>query len=68
MSDMPLLTRSNMIVNESENGGIIVVGSHTAKTTSPVRSVSRNCGHRFYRTRCKSSVTARFANEVEADA
>ena len=34
MSDIPLLTRSDMIVNESENGGIIVVGSHTAKTTS----------------------------------
>ena len=34
VSDMPLLTRSDMIVNETENGGIIVVGSHTAKTTS----------------------------------
>lgn len=34
VSDIPLLTRSDMIVNDTESGGIIVVGSHTAKTTS----------------------------------
>ena len=33
ISDQPLLTRKDMIRNETENGGIVVVGSHTQKTT-----------------------------------
>lgn len=36
VSDQPLLTRSQMIVKETTNGGIIVVGSHTDKTTKQV--------------------------------
>lgn len=33
ISDKPLLTRAEMIRQESSNGGIVVVGSHTRKTT-----------------------------------
>lgn len=36
VSDRPLLTREQMIVKETTNGGIIVVGSHTDKTTKQV--------------------------------
>lgn len=39
VTDQPLLTRKQMVVNESENGGIIVVGSHTEKTTKQVESL-----------------------------
>ena len=35
-SAQPLLTRAQMVTLDSDNGGIIVVGSHTAKTTSQV--------------------------------
>lgn len=33
VTDIPLLTREDMVVTETNNGGIIVVGSHTKKTT-----------------------------------
>lgn len=33
VSDQPLLTREQMIVKDTKNGGMIVVGSHTEKTT-----------------------------------
>ena len=33
ISDKPLLTRKDMVVKETTNGGIVVVGSHTQKTT-----------------------------------
>ena len=33
ISDQPLLTRQDMIVKETDMGGIVVVGSHTSKTT-----------------------------------
>lgn len=36
VTDQPLLTREQMVVKETENGGIIVVGSHTDKTTKQV--------------------------------
>lgn len=35
-SAQPLLTREQMVTADSDNGGIIVVGSHTAKTTAQV--------------------------------
>jgi len=41
VSDQPLLTRKNMIVKETSNGGIIVVGSHTQKTTSQVEELKK---------------------------
>lgn len=33
VTDQPLLSRRQMVVKETQNGGIIVVGSHTEKTT-----------------------------------
>ncbi len=39
VSDQPLLTREQMVIRETANGGIIVVGSHTDKTTKQVESL-----------------------------
>ena len=36
VTDQPLLLREQMVVKETSNGGIIVVGSHTDKTTKQV--------------------------------
>lgn len=36
VTDQALLSREQMVVNETRNGGIIVVGSHTDKTTKQV--------------------------------
>ena len=41
VSDQPLLTRKQMVVQETENGGIIVVGSHTEKTTKQVEELKK---------------------------
>lgn len=37
--DQALLTKEQMIVNETTNGGIIVVGSHTDKTTKQLEAL-----------------------------
>lgn len=39
ISDKPLLTRRDMIVNETRLGGVVVVGSHTQKTTDQLREL-----------------------------
>lgn len=39
VTDQPLLTRDQMVVKETDNGGIIVVGSHTDKTTKQVEAL-----------------------------
>ena len=39
ITDQPLLTRKDMIVNETEMGGVVVVGSHTRKTTAQLREL-----------------------------
>ena len=39
VTDQPLLTREQMVVKETDNGGIIVVGSHTDKTTKQVEAL-----------------------------
>ena len=39
ISDQPLLTRKDMVVNETEFGGVVVVGSHTNKTTAQLREL-----------------------------
>lgn len=39
VTDQPLLTRKQMVVKETENGGIIVVGSHTNKTTAQLEAL-----------------------------
>lgn len=41
ISDKPLLTRKDMVVKETSNGGIVVVGSHTQKTTSQVEELKK---------------------------
>ena len=42
VSDQPLLTREQMVVKETDNGGIIVVGSHTDKTTRQMEKLREN--------------------------
>ncbi len=42
VSDQPLLTRDQMVVRETGNGGIIVVGSHTEKTTRQLEMLKEN--------------------------
>ncbi len=42
VTDQPLLTRDKMVVKETSNGGIIVVGSHTAKTTAQLECLKQN--------------------------
>lgn len=39
VSDRPLLTREDMILHETGNGGIVVVGSHTRKTTEQLEAL-----------------------------
>lgn len=41
VTDQPLLTRDQMVVKETSNGGIIVVGSHTDKTTKQVEALKQ---------------------------
>lgn len=41
VSDKPLLTRKEMVVKESKNGGIVVVGSHTKKTTRQMEELRK---------------------------
>lgn len=45
--DQPLLTRDQMVSEETDNGGIIVVGSHTAKTTAQVERLRTLDGIEF---------------------
>ncbi|MBQ8081696.1 MAG: hydroxyacid dehydrogenase [Clostridia bacterium] len=39
IADQPLLTRRDMVVAETQNGGIVVVGSHTQKTTAQLNEL-----------------------------
>ena len=45
VSNQPLLTREQMVVKETDNGGIIVVGSHTDKTTRQMEKLRENKRH-----------------------
>lgn len=47
ISDQPLLTRKDMVVKETENGGVIVVGSHTDKTTRQLNELKKLDGIDF---------------------
>ena len=42
VSDQPLLTRKDMVVQETTNGGVIVVGSHTEETTRQLECLKGN--------------------------
>ncbi|MGI6107131.1 MAG: four-carbon acid sugar kinase family protein [Lachnospiraceae bacterium] len=44
ISDRPLLTRKDMVTAENGNGGVVVVGSHTAKTTAQLEELLRMPG------------------------
>ena len=39
ISDQPLLTRADMVVRETDLGGVVVVGSHTQKTTDQLNEL-----------------------------
>lgn len=41
ITDQPLLTRKQMVVKETDKGGIIVVGSHTDKTNKQVEELRK---------------------------
>ena len=41
ISSQPLLTREQMITKETKNGGVIVVGSHTEKTTRQLEELKK---------------------------
>lgn len=47
ISDKPLLTREEMVTLKNHAGGIIVVGSHTQKTTSQLEELKKVEGIRF---------------------
>ena len=47
ISDRPLLTREEMVLNETDNGGIIVIGSHTDKTTRQMEALRALPGLEF---------------------
>lgn len=47
ISDHPLLTRKEMVTLKSHNGGIIVVGSHTKKTTAQLEELKKVNGIEF---------------------
>lgn len=47
ITNQPLLTKEKMIVKDNKNGGIVVVGSHTKKTTSQLESLKEVEGIEF---------------------
>lgn len=47
ISDRPLLTRAEMVTRDSDHGGIIVVGSHTKKTTAQLEALKAVEGIEF---------------------
>lgn len=42
VSDKPLLTREEMIKDDSSKGGLVVIGSHTEKTTAQLKDLVEN--------------------------
>lgn len=47
ISDRPLLSREEMVTLKSRNGGIVVVGSHTKKTTAQLEELKKVEGISF---------------------
>lgn len=41
ITDIPLLTRRELVVRPTENGGVVVVGSHTKKTTDQLAELMK---------------------------
>ena len=46
-TDQPLLTRAQMVKIASDHGGVIVIGSHTAKTTAQLAALKEHDEIRF---------------------
>ncbi len=42
ITDIPLLTAEDMVRKDQKNGGLVVVGSHTAKTTAQLEELLRS--------------------------
>lgn len=47
ITNQPLLTKQKMIVKDNQNGGIVVIGSHTNKTTAQLESLKEVKGIEF---------------------
>ena len=47
ITNQPLLTKEKMIVKDNKNGGIVVIGSHTKKTTSQLEALKEVKGIEF---------------------
>lgn len=67
ISTQPLLTREQMVTLRSNNGGIIVVGSHTKKTTAQLEELKKVPGIEFIEMN-SDLVLQPSALEAEADA
>lgn len=67
ISDKALLTRGEMVKTETGHGGIVVVGSHTQKTTSQLEELKRLEGVEFLEFNSDLVLDDEaFAKEVEA--
>lgn len=65
ITDIPLLTRGDMIKKETKNGGIIVVGSHTQKTTQQVEELKNLHGLEFVEFNSDLVLEDKLEEEVE---
>lgn len=63
--DKPLLTRKDMIQKETNHGGIIVVGSHTQKTTEQVEELKKLSGLEFIEFNSDLVLEDRLEEEVK---
>lgn len=64
VTDIPLLTAKDMIKGSSNNGGIIVVGSHTEKTTSQLEELKKLDGLEFIEFQSNLVMENRLDEEV----
>lgn len=64
VSDIPLLQRKDMVQEESSHGGIIVVGSHTQKTTMQVEELKNISGLEFIEFNSDLVLEDRLGEEV----
>ena len=66
VTDIPLLTRKDMVTEGNNNGGVIVVGSHTDKTTRQLNALKTLAGIEFVELDARLvRDDAAFAKEVE---
>lgn len=65
ISDIPLLTAKEMKQKESKNGGMIVVGSHTKKTTAQLEALKEIKGLHFIEFNSDKVLEDRLQEEVD---